>query len=224
MKIVRFSQMGLVGNWRFDRGTGTTAKDSSPFGNNGTIYGASWVRGKFGYALKFDGSDDYVDCGKNDSLNLTEKVTMLAYIKTTTSSKCAIVSRRKNALLFINSGKVYVYLYGLSDPGWHAGNTLINDNNWHLIGFTYNKDGGENNLKIYVDGEVDKQITLTGTISLDTDYKVTLGFREEVGDYYDGKIDEVRIYNRALTPEEIKIHFAFTKYIKPHPIIMRRKL
>jgi len=80
MKIIRFSQRGLVGHWRFNEGTGSTAKDSSPFGNNGTIHGASWVRGKFGYALKFDGTDDYVDCGSDDSLNITDAITIEAWI------------------------------------------------------------------------------------------------------------------------------------------------
>ena len=54
MKVVRFSQRGLVGSWRFDEETGSTAKDSSPYGNNGTIYGATRVRGIIGKALSFD--------------------------------------------------------------------------------------------------------------------------------------------------------------------------
>ena len=51
---------GLVGGWHFDEGSGSVAKDSSGNGNDGTIHGATWVDGKFGKALSFDGEDDYV--------------------------------------------------------------------------------------------------------------------------------------------------------------------
>ena len=63
----------LVGWWRFDEGTGTTAADSSGNGNDGTFNGdPQWVVGYFGGALEFDGSDDYIDCGNDPSLDLTK--------------------------------------------------------------------------------------------------------------------------------------------------------
>ncbi len=55
-----YADTGLVGYWKFDEGSGTTATDSSGNGNTGTIYGATWVDGKSGKALSFDGNDDYV--------------------------------------------------------------------------------------------------------------------------------------------------------------------
>jgi len=64
-KIINFNREkriidGLVGAWKFDEGSGTIAYDSSGNNNHGTIYGATWVDGKFGKALQFDGVDDYV--------------------------------------------------------------------------------------------------------------------------------------------------------------------
>ncbi|MHC4168510.1 MAG: hypothetical protein ACYSWQ_16280 [Planctomycetota bacterium] len=62
----------LVGHWRFDEGSGTTAFDSSGNGNDGTLNGGpNWVVGYLGGALEFDGSDDWVDCGNDPSLDLT---------------------------------------------------------------------------------------------------------------------------------------------------------
>jgi len=63
----------LVGWWKFDEGTGTTAYDSSGNGNDGTFNGdPQWVVGYFGGALEFDGSDDWLDCGSDPSLDLTK--------------------------------------------------------------------------------------------------------------------------------------------------------
>src|SRR5208337_5675022 len=60
---------GLVGWWRFDEGSGTIAGDSSGNGNNGTIYGATWVTGKYGDALSFDGASNYVSIPYNPIFN-----------------------------------------------------------------------------------------------------------------------------------------------------------
>ena len=72
---------GLVGWWRFDEGTGNTAKDSSQYGNDGTIYGTpTWVNGKYGKALSFDGANNYVNCGNSSSLDLTSALTVSCWI------------------------------------------------------------------------------------------------------------------------------------------------
>ncbi len=56
---------GLVLWLRFEEGKGDIARDSSGYNNDGKIYGASWVKGKVGGGLQFDGVDDYVDCGSD---------------------------------------------------------------------------------------------------------------------------------------------------------------
>ncbi|RLI91232.1 MAG: hypothetical protein DRO95_04750, partial [Candidatus Altiarchaeales archaeon] len=58
----------------------THAVDISKYGNDGTIYGATWTDGKFGKALSFDGVDDYVDCGNDSSLDITDAITIEAWI------------------------------------------------------------------------------------------------------------------------------------------------
>src|SRR4030067_1330761 len=71
---------GLVGWWRFDEGTGTAAGDSSGNGNNGTVYSANWVLGKYGNALSFNGLNSYV--GVSSGLNCpTTAITLFCWIK-----------------------------------------------------------------------------------------------------------------------------------------------
>jgi len=77
------SDDGLVAEWHFDEGYGSVLKDSSGNGNDGTIYGATWVDGKFGKALSFDGVDDYVDCGNDRIFDFgTNTFTIETWVKT----------------------------------------------------------------------------------------------------------------------------------------------
>jgi hypothetical protein len=63
---------GLVGWWRFDEGTGSTAKDSSEYGNDGTVYGATWTDGKYNKALSLNGINNYVEIPHSSSLSMTD--------------------------------------------------------------------------------------------------------------------------------------------------------
>lgn len=72
---------GLVGYWRLDEGSGTTAGDSSGNNNNGIIYGATWVDGKIEKALNFDGNDDYISIAHSPSLEFSDSVTVAGWIK-----------------------------------------------------------------------------------------------------------------------------------------------
>jgi hypothetical protein len=71
--LTSVTRADLVGWWRLDEGTGTTAYDSSGNGNDGTILGnPQWVAGKVGGALDFDGNGDYIDCGNDPIFNITK--------------------------------------------------------------------------------------------------------------------------------------------------------
>jgi hypothetical protein len=79
------SPLGLVGWWSFDEGSGNVAKDSSGYGNDGTIYGATYVDGKYRTALSFDGASNYVEVSANPSLFPSSAITIELWIKIATA-------------------------------------------------------------------------------------------------------------------------------------------
>jgi hypothetical protein len=202
---------GLVGWWRFDEGSGTVAIDSSGNGNNGTIYGtANWVSGRYGDALSFDGATNYVAVPDSPSLEITGAITLEAWVETNNVGKQAVITKSGGYLLYVGAGgdgKVYAYLYGTTSA-WLGGTTNVADGLWHLIALTYDPNGGTNNFKLYVDGALEAQYTVTGSIS-STSNRVGIGDRPDVGfrDFFNGTIDEPRIYNLALSASEIQADY-----------------
>ena len=72
---------GLVAHWRFDEGKGAIARDASGNGNDATIHGAKFVKFGKGFALRFDGVDDYVDCGAGEALNIEAGGTVVLWFR-----------------------------------------------------------------------------------------------------------------------------------------------
>jgi hypothetical protein len=198
---------GLVGYWKFDDGSGTTTVDSSGSGNNGTLNGGTrWTSGLFGSALDFDGVNDYVDCGANTSLDITAKVTLSAWVKTRDSGNSQynpFVGKGDTsyALQHQNGNNIEFFIYdaGAWPYARMTGVTSSFNGTWHHVAGTY--DGSE--LKVYVDGLLRGTTAHTGAIATST-YAVSMGRNsQQTTRYYEGLIDEVRIYNRALSASEI---------------------
>jgi hypothetical protein len=205
---------GLVGYWSFDEGAGTTAYDASGKGNNGTIYGAKWTNGKFGQALSFDGRDDYVEIGELAPTYMT----IGAWIKTTsTTYNLPIVAKLdktnfRGFFLTINAnwpgvivGSIRFALYDTSNMDrCQTSNLNVNDGNWHYIVATYDGSYG----KIYLDGTLVKSCSHTAGYTNPTTEPLLIGRHSKYSVdntlYFNGLIDEVRIYNRALSEEEIR--------------------
>jgi prepilin-type N-terminal cleavage/methylation domain-containing protein len=199
----------IAGNWNFDEGSGTTAKDSSGYNNHGTIVnGAVYTtntphqaagQGAGKYALSFDGTNDYVNITTNSFLNLDgTNESIFIWIKHNNGgNNIGMFSSDWRRRLFgtywciIDSNSTYHYI-NITDSY---------DNNWHQVGYTYN-----NGLLVsYVDGkQTDSESSAnlsrrTGDIWLG---KLCSGSSCEY--YYNGLIDEVQIYSRALTTFEIQ--------------------
>jgi hypothetical protein len=118
---------GLVGYWKFDEGSGNIAHDYSGNGNDGTIYGASWTEGISGYALDFDGVDDYVDVSDDECFDITLAVTLVAWANiedlstaewhTIYSKSLGPVCERNYGIFINNDGYVhlsYIDQYGVN--------------------------------------------------------------------------------------------------------------
>ena len=198
---------GLVGWWSFDEGSGTVAGDSSGNNNDGTVNGATFVSGLYGQALSFDGVSNYVGVLNSPSLQITGAITLESWIKTSNVNKQAVISKSNSYLLYIGTGgdgRIYGYLYGTTS-GWRGGTKNVADNLWHHVALTYDPSAGANNLKLYVDGVLDIQYTVTGNIANSAN-RVGIGDRPDVGfrDFFNGLVDEAHIYTRALSAAEIQ--------------------
>ncbi|MFC1789721.1 LamG domain-containing protein, partial [Patescibacteria group bacterium] len=196
-----------VGHWKFDEGNGTTAYDSTDNNNDGTLYGGmatstihGWTTGKHGSALSFDGSNDYINCGSSTNLNATGSVTIEAWVNTTQSaSYVGVVTTQKNSpwtgyALTINNGKLAIN----DTVGWHDGQKNVNDGQWHHIVAILTNSYSD----IYVDGLIDG--SFGGHTSWGNSTNLLIGWHTS---YFNGEIDDVRIYNYARTLDEIRLDY-----------------
>ncbi len=205
----------LIAHYHFDEGNGNEAVDSSNYGNDGSIYGAKWVSGINGTALEFDGKDDYIEVPDSKSLDIDKKVSIEAWVKPKSlmDDGEGVVCKSNN----IGTSPVYgIYIYYGGMAGFQiftkdigvfglSTNFSLPINNWsHIVG-TY--DGSK--MKIYLNGINKMTINLRGTGIIETnDQKLYIGFHSgNIKKYFNGTIDEIRIYNNVLSSSEIDSHY-----------------
>jgi len=207
---------GLVLNLLMLRGAGDKVFDNSRFRNHEVIYGASWVDDGWGWALSFDGVDDYVDCRNDESLNITDAITIEAWVKQAENNDGYVIikntaddSKRLYAMWSQGSEDSVHFFYYDGAKEEICWNYALDDNTWHHVVITV--DGLTATL--YVDGVSQGDKTLSGAFQGDATAKVKIGKREPNHFHFNGTIDEVRIYNRALTQTEIQLHYQLTNSI-----------
>jgi len=208
--IWTFSPGGLVGFWKLDEGSASTAADSSGNNLHGIITGnPTWVDGHAGKALKFDGDGDYVDLGNDSRFNLTRQITVAAWVKVD-KFDCewqAIINKGDGSWRLQRNGtkgSIEFACTGAFVPGAQVGSLFgmagVDDGRWHHIAGTY--DGSM--ICLYVDGEHDVGSDADGAIEVN-DYNLFIGANAEKPDRnFNGSIDDVRIYSYALSAEEVK--------------------
>ena len=194
----------LVGYWSFDDNT----DDTSGKNNLGTRIGPlgtnlpQFVDGRYGKALRFDGVDDYVDAGSGSSLTIIGPLTVEAWINTNILSVDAGIAGRgingNYQLTHHTNGFLYGYI-GSGGNGLGSGNS-IGINQWHHVVMTWDGTTNANGMKLYVDGGFKNQKVST-IASPPAGSSLKIGMASS---YYNGMIDEVAIYNKALTPDQIK--------------------
>jgi hypothetical protein len=197
-----------VAAYSFDAGSGTTVADASGKGHTGTISGPTWSSaGRFGGALSFDGVNDWVTIADQNDLDLTNGMTLEAWVRPTT------VSGAWRTVIFKEvSGSVVYSLYahnGSSAPASEivtggsfrnaAGTSTLALNTWTHLAATYN--GAQ--LLLYVNGTLVRTVAVTGNMAASTGV-LRLGGNNIWSEWFAGLIDEVRIYNRALSAAEVQ--------------------
>ena len=203
----------LIGEWRFDEGVGVEAKDSSGSDNHGNLVGDSqWVDGVFGQALMFDGAGDRIDCGSN--LDLPTAFTVEVWVKSDID----------------NSWSDYIIWRNDDRPGIRTAGTkwqlLVDGNNGNSIKSTSDIIiGAWTHLALTFDGAVGI-VYVNGTEEnsrVDSTYTQGTTFRigsDGVWDRsFNGKIDEVRIYDQALS--SVKIYQLYVQGAEKHNIVLK---
>ena len=217
---------GLVSYWTFDTADvkGDTVKDVVG-GNDGTIVGApKQVAGKFGQAFKFSGKPDVIDVGSpaDGSLDFGDDkdFSMVAWIKVDKppeldGAQSTIVSKgdgggNARILWKINTTKVSVTLSHIADgPTSHfLGVKDVTDGKWHHVLFVADRSDA---TRLYIDGKFDSEGDQSDEVDITTASVMYIGASVRIGEttrrYFEGLIDELGIYDRALTDDEIERNF-----------------
>lgn len=205
----------LIAYWRLDETSGSFALDSADGDQNGTLNGnASFSNGKIGNATAFDGVDDFVDVN-SAALNLTQYLTFGAWVKPGSLSASTVLFGKGN----YNSGSpqtsYFIYYYqptnvlycwtawsGNTSVSVSNGSSLIRPGEWHHVLCTFNTDN--NALTLYVDGVQRVTGTKIGPSPNSHAFRIG-GLQNGSGLYLDfnGSVDDVRIYNRALSATDV---------------------
>ena len=213
-KLIAQSE-GLVGWWSFDEGSGTIAYDRSGNNNNGTlINGPTWTQGKVGGALSFDGVDDYVDIGNklNQGVsNFSISVWINAYNPINNS---LIIGKGtwnyKSWGLWMSQQKARMELKVENPPGTiqAVDSQTIFANQWYHVVATIDRNS---DLSIFTNGKLTQKVSLSNIAGYSFDNLLTLSMGYGAPGPFQGYLDDVRIYNRALSPAEIKAIYDATK-------------
>src|SRR3989344_4713696 len=199
---------GLVGCWSFD-GSYTNAPDCSWNNNVGTLTGGpTKTVGKVGQDLSFDGVDDWVNMGSfvpvsggnPRTVSVWVKVTSSATNRTITSWGSDSVAGQRFTFSINTSNTLSIGIEGSAESAV----TAVGDNIWHHVAITCSGNN-LNTCKIWVDGRLDKTLTTSATINTSSsDRGLSIGIWPLPFGPFNGQIDEVRIYNRALTSSEVE--------------------
>jgi len=204
----------LAGLWHMDEGSGTTASDSSGNGNDGTLMGdASWAgsaNAMFGDALSFDGDGDYVQLPASDTILNTDTFTIEAWFKTSLNhpayggAEGRIVNLHRMGTastavsLYVEHDKIALLYYTGTGHVYVKHTVNYHDGEWHHIAVTHDAT----TYRLYYDGEeVASQADAFGDFGT---YPAYLGTYNSSGRFFDGAIDEVRIWNGALGDDAIQ--------------------
>jgi hypothetical protein len=197
---------GLVGWWRFNETSGGVASDSSGNGNDGAVNGgATWVAGKYGNALSFDGTSGYVNVPDSSSLDFGSQITIEAWIYPgAVGSEMGIIAKHwTQYYLRLGLGAHAEGSVSIGGVGYRVyGTTTLSTGQWYYVVFTY--DG--QNMRIYVNGNLENTVALTGAIDTTT-HSLTIGQIGSALQFFNGIIDEARIYSRALSATEIQANY-----------------
>ena len=203
----------IASYWKFDENSGTSLTDATGNANTGTFQGTTgsqWVTGLINSGLSFDGTDNYIST--TTSISNPLNYTLAAWFKTSTASGAKIIGFENNQTgtgsgqtdrnIYVGTdGKLYYVIYNGGNVSINSSGT-VTDGNWHLAVATQSGTA----MTLYLDGA--SQGSNTGTPQSYSGYWRIGSYRNSAyshgaNGYFSGTIDEVGIWNRALSSSEI---------------------
>ncbi len=198
----------LVGVWLFDENQGLKADDASGNGREGAIKGAKWVQGKIGTGLEFDGDGNIVEIPHDKVFDLTE-YTISAWVKTeptglwqTVIGKEPVAGNPRNYGIFAAGNTNLLGVNYTTGGAWKTAfsKTVVADGKWHHVAATFDGEF----LRAYMDGVMEGETRTEIPPDHNTE-PVRIGrWGAPRGDYWSGVLDEVAMFNQALTEDEIQ--------------------
>ena len=206
VQLASVDTTGLVAAYGFEETSGTTALDASGNGNSGTLAGAvSSASGHSGRAMSFDGVNDVVTVADSDTLDASTALTIEAWLYPQSTGW-------RTALLKESAGGLAYALYASTNNSLPSleiqasattelrGATSLPTNRWSHLTATY--DGAT--MRVYINGVLSSSRAASGPITSSSG-ALRIGGNSIWGEYFRGRIDEVRIYRRTLTAAEITL-------------------
>jgi len=211
------TQPSLVGWWRFEEGSGTDANDSSGYGNHGTLNGdPNWVAGKEGsYALDFDAVGDYVSVpDTDDSLDVDSNITIAAWVKLNSTAAAATIAGKQpsgtaadnypgNYLFMTVAGGKLRLVHQTStgtDFAYYESTAAVGAGDWDHAAVTLVEG---DTVEFYIDGSPAGTTAQSATFGIVNDEPVRIGVKKNMVTWFNGTMDDLRIYNRALSAADI---------------------
>jgi prepilin-type N-terminal cleavage/methylation domain-containing protein len=193
---------GILGN-----GACTPGNGSCPSQVSSLVYSG----GSYGNALSFDGVDDYVDCGNNSTLTLTNKGTIEAWIykkAVAPASNWPHIAGKNQFRIYTNpqSADLVAYIVVNGTGHWPLFTSNFSLNEWHHAVLSFDGDLSSQNIKLYLDGRLVTTDNGAGILNSGTEKFTTGGYWG--GQSFNGYIDEVRVYSASLSQSEIQQHYA----------------
>ena len=198
----------LVGYWSFDEGSGDIAYDNSGNGNDGTLVNmeaGDWVNGIAGKCLSFDRGNDYLDLTGLTDAGTTHSFSCWAYSRNSVAVDMFVLDSQTGRIILGwgtgTAGKIGIY-----DGVWKVFGDSPSADTWHHIVFLL--DGAISKMKMYLNGvQYGSELDYTPHAIGDS---VTIGARHcGTTSYFNGIIDEFRVYNTILTEDEIKTLYLY---------------
>ena len=230
--------LNTIALWHFDEGSGTIVHDETANNNDGTIYDAIWqtndgcqwdnrsdVKFSSGSAMQFDGVDDYVEVANSESLDIDNRFTIEAWVKINSFGPYHAILHKWthdtswNGFIletYVSPNRIAWVIGKGGGEGTKATTTFeANTDLWYYVVGLF--DGTY--VKLYINGNEVDSVAFDSYMPSDNPLYIGRRYDSSCTTYFNGIVDEVAIYNHALSAEEIKAHYERRKYTSHEPTV-----